>query len=63
MAAYSEVGTLTFKREQTRVYDIDTCDRYEITGTSGAVLGCVFLRRTEILAADAPPDQITVDHT
>jgi hypothetical protein len=61
MAAYSEGGTLAFKREQTDIIDIDLYYRYEITPTdAGALAGCVFLRKTEVDAADAVPDTIAI---
>jgi hypothetical protein len=61
MAAYSQGGTIAFKREQTRVYDIDQYYRYEITSTtSGAILGGIFLRKDEVDAADAVPDTIAI---
>lgn len=61
MAAYSEGGSLTFKREQTDIYDIDKYYRYEITSTTAKViLGAVFLRKTEVDAADAVPDTIAI---
>lgn len=64
MAAYSETGTIAFKREQTDIYDIDKFYRYEITATTNKeIVGCVYLRKTEVDAADAVPDQITIDHS
>lgn len=61
MAAFSEGGTLAFKREQTDIYDIDLYYRYEITPTdTGALAGCVFIRKTEVDAADDPPDTIAI---
>jgi len=64
MAAYSQAGTIAFKREQTEVYEIDRYYRYEITATSsGAIVGCVYLRKDEVDAADAVPDQITIDNS
>jgi len=61
MAAFSEGGTIAFKREQTDIYDIDQYYRYEITSTtSGAILGGLFLRKTEVDAADDVPDTIAI---
>lgn len=64
MAAYSEGGTIAFKREQTDIYDRDQYYRYEVTSTtSGAILGGLFLRKTEVDAADAVPDTIALTTT
>ncbi|MDO9534782.1 MAG: hypothetical protein Q7J85_05500 [Bacillota bacterium] len=61
MAAYSEACTIAFKREQTDIYDIDQYYRYEITSTvTGKVVGCVYLRKTEVDAADAVPTAFTI---
>lgn len=61
MAAFSESGTIAFKREQTDIYDIDLYYRYEITPTdAGAMAGCVLLRKTEVDAADDVPDTIAI---
>ena len=61
MAAYSEPCTIAKKREQSDIYDIDQCYRYEITATvSGKVMGALYLRKTEVDAADDEPDSFTL---
>ena len=47
--AYSEVCAMTRKREQSNVYDIDQCYRYEIiSAIPGKVMGVLYLRKTEV---------------
>ena len=61
MAAYSEACTIAKKREQSDIYDIDQCYRYEITATvSGKAMGALYLRKTEVDAADDEPDSFTL---
>ena len=58
---YTQGGTITEKREQTEVYDIDKCYRYEITSTtSGAIIGGIYLDKDLVDAADAAPDTIAL---